>query len=594
MPARDYQILAAQSIWDYFHKNDGNPLVVMPTGTGKSHVIAEFLQSVLHYFPTQRIQILTHVKELIQQNYNKLIAAWPNAPAGIYSAGLGRKDVHNNIVFGGIASVSRRAAAFGHVDLVLIDEAHLVSPNEKTTYRTYLNVLRRVNPNLKVIGLTATGWRTIGGKLTEDEDALFTDVCFDMTTVEAFNWLFAQGYLLPVVPKKPKVELDVTGVHMRGGDFIQAELQNAVDKHDITVKALQDAIQTGSDRHKWLIFAAGVEHAVHIAEILNDLGVPAAAVHSRMSGQERDRILSDHKAGRLRAIANNNILTTGYDDPEIDLILCLRPTASSVLWVQMLGRGTRPVFAPDMDLSTQAGRLAAIAASQKQNCLVLDYAGNTRRLGPINDPVIPGKKGKGSGPAPVKCCDACDTYNHASARYCVQCGAEFTFAVKIKQAASTETLIKGELPVVEVFTVEQITYQNYYKPGKPPMLKVSYYCGLRKFDEYVCLEHLNFAGKKARDWWRKRSTLPVPEKIGSALTLTDMLKQPSHLRVWVNKQYPEILDYDFTGTSFGQQDAVEPPVVSSYAAPTTGQDDDIPFDTPTRAAYIQSNDEIPF
>jgi DNA repair protein RadD len=599
MPARDYQVLAAQSIWDYFTAGKtGNPLVVMPTGTGKSHVIAEFLKSVLYHFPYQRIQIVTHVKELIEQDYKKLLDAWPTAPVGIYSAGLKRKDIHDNIVFGGIASMAKKAHAFGHVDLMLIDEAHLVSPNEKTMYRKYIADLKKVNPALKVIGFTATDWRLGSGKLVEEDDPLFTDVCFDMTTVEAFNWLFAQGYLLPLVPRKPKVELDVSGVHMRGGEFIQQELQNAVDKHDITVKALQEAITIAQEqgRHKWLIFASGVEHAVHIAEILNELGVPAGAVHSKMSGQERDAILASHKSGTITAIANNNILTTGYDDPEIDLILVLRPTASSVLWVQMLGRGTRPVFADGYDLSTQVGRLAAIAASQKQNCLVLDYAGNTRRLGPINDPVIPNKKGKGSGTAPVKCCDHCDTYNHASARFCFLCGAEFTFAVKIKQASSTETLVRGELPVVEVFEVHQITYQQYHRAGKPPMLRVSYFCGLRKFDEYVCLEHVNFAGKKARDWWRKRTNLPVPDSVAMALTQTDKVAQPTHLRVWVNKAgYPEIMDVDFTGTAFGKREAVEPPVVTvgSRDALPEFDDDKIPWDTPTQSVNLQ-DDEIPF
>ena len=566
MPARDYQILAAQSIWDYFGKHTGNPLVLMPTGTGKSHVIAEFLQSVLYHFPRQRIQVLTHVKELIQQNYNKLVEAWPNAPAGIYSAGLGQKDIHNAIVFGGIASVAKKAHAFGHVDLLIIDEAHLVNPTEETMYNKYISALKATNPHLKVIGLTATGFRLGHGKITDG--GLFTDVCFDMTSIEAFNWLIAQGYLLPLVPKPAQTQLDVSGVHMRGGEFIAGELQNAVDKHDITVRALEEACVRGVTRHKWLIFAAGVEHAIHIAEILNDMGITAAAVHSKMPDGERDRILADHKAGKIRAIANNNILTTGYDDPEIDMILVLRPTASSVLWVQMLGRGTRPVFSPGYDLGTQSGRLAAIAASQKQNCLVLDYAGNTRRLGPINDPLIPRKKGEKGGPAPVKLCDNCDTYNHASARVCFFCGAEFTFAVKIKNEASTAALIKGDLPVVETFAVDQLTYQRYERPGKPPMIRVSYYCGLRKFDEYVCLEHTNFAGKKARDWWRKRSTMGPPETVDIGLQYADRLRAPTHIRVWANKTYPEIMDADFTGTAFGtQQVTTPPPEVSVQGVP---------------------------
>lgn len=583
MPSRDYQILAAQSIWDYFASNGGNPLVVMPTGTGKSHVIAEFLQSVFRYFPGQRIMCVTHVKELIQQDYNKLVDAWPNAPVGIYSSGLGRREL-NSIIFGGIATVVKKAAFFGVVHLLIIDEAHLVSPSEKTLYMKLIAELKKVNPFLKVIGFTATDWRMGSGKLTEGDDPLFTDVCFDMTTVAAFNWLISQGYLLPLIPKPARTQLDVTGVHLRGGEFIQSELQNAVDKHDITVRALEEACERGADRHKWLIFASGVEHAIHISEVLNDMGVSCGCVHSKMSDAERDKVLLDHKTGRIRAISNNNILTTGYDDPEIDLELILRPTASSGLWVQMLGRGTRPVFADGYDLLTQVGRLAAIEASQKQNCLVLDYSGNTRRLGPINDPVIPNKKGKGGGTAPVKLCDGCDTYNHASARHCFVCGAEFVFAVKIKQEASTAALIKDDLPQVERFDVDQITYQAYERPGKPRMMRATYYCGLRKFDEYVCLEHTNFAGKKARDWWRARSTLPVPETIDQALSLADKLRVPGYLRVWVNKTsgYPEIMEFGYTDNEDVQVDVPHVHKISDFDKEDTEVTDnfddyDIPF-----------------
>ncbi|WP_423237389.1 DEAD/DEAH box helicase, partial [Enterobacter cloacae] len=119
--------------------------------------------------------------------------------------------------------------------------------------------------------------------------------------------------------------------------------------------------------------------------------------------KERDTIINDFKSGRITAVVNNNVLTTGFDHPGLDLIVVLRPSESSRLWVQILGRGTRPDYADGFDLSTTAGRLQAIAASHKQNCLVLDYSGNTRRLGPINDPVMPKRPGqKGKSTAPVK------------------------------------------------------------------------------------------------------------------------------------------------------------------------------------------------
>lgn len=550
--------------------------------TGKSIVIARFLQSVFHYYPNQKIMVLTHVKELIEQNYAKLMALWPNAPAGIHSAGLKKRDVLNQIIFGGIASVAKKWAEFGFVNLILIDEAHLVSPNEETMYRSLIEGLKSVNPNLKIIGFTATPWRLGQGRITED--GIFTDICFDITGLTAFNRLIAEGFLAPLIPKKTKMILDVDGVHMRGGEFIQGELQNAVDKEEITSVALREAMECGYDRRHWLIFCSGVEHAIHTADMLTMMGIPCGAVHSKMKDAERDQVIADFKSGKLRAVANNNVLTTGFDMPGIDLIIMLRPTASPVLWVQMLGRGTRPF---------------ECAEYKKENCLVLDFAGNTKRLGPINDPVIPRKKGTKGGEAPVKLCEACGTYNHASVRYCggsphpspEGCGHEFPIMTKLKQEASTAELIKGDAPIVEIFKIDHITYSRHQKVGKPDAIKVSYYCGFQHFEDYVCLEHEGFASRKARMWWRERSEYPVPETTNAALGTTNLLRTPTHLRVWINKKYPEIMKYCFDGTAFG---TVEPsdsdpgPAVQHYTKPK-----DVELSIPTIPQPIES-DDIPF
>ena len=530
MKPRDYQIEAVQAFYNYFHSNNGNPLLALPTGTGKSVVLAMILQSIYYHYPNTKSMVLTHVKELIQQNHEKMMHMWPAAPAGIYSAGLNRKDSNRKITFAGIGSVAKKAELFGHVDIVFIDECHLVSPNDETMYRKFLDDLKAVNPLLKVVGLTATPWRLGTGHLTSD--GIFTDMAFDITAFEPFNRLIAEGFLAPLITTQTNHVLDTDGVHMRGGEFIASELQCAVDKNEVTYAALKETMEMAYDRKHWLIFASGVEHTNHIAEMLNEMGVPTVAIHSKMGDAARDQAIVDFKAGKYRAAVNNNVLTTGFDFPAIDCIVVLRPTASTVLWVQMLGRGTRP-------------------SPGKDNCLVLDFASNTKRLGPINDPVIPRKKGKGKGEAPVRLCDACATYNHASARHCFACGKEFPLQVKIKDFASSEQLIRGDAPIVEVFAVDHITYSVHQKMDKPPMMKVSYYCGLRVFNEYVCVEHEGFAGRKARQWWNKRSDIPLPQLTEHAMQLTDSLKVASHLRIWINKQYPEIMDYCFDGTAFG-------------------------------------------
>lgn len=576
---RSYQTECVDSIFGYFGEHSGNPLCALPTGTGKSVCIAMFMERVLRYYPNQRILCLTHVKELIQQNYAKLLQLWPGAPAGINSAALGQRATMDRIIFAGIQSVAKYAHLFGHIDLVIIDEAHLISQKESSMYQQFLTELWRRNPMIKIIGFTATPWRMGQGLITDD--GIFTDICFDITGVDAFNRLIAEGYLSPLIAKRTQTVLDVDGVHMRGGEFIAGELQAAVDKEEITRAALAEAMQMGHDRKKWLIFASGTHHSDSISQIMeHEYGIVCPSVHSKNGG--RDEAIEALKAGTVRAVVNNNILTTGVDVPDIDFIVVLRPTGSAVLWVQMLGRGTRPF-------------------PGKDNCLVGDFAGNTKRLGPINDPVVPRKKGEKPGKAPVRECEVCCTYNHASAKKCINCGHEFPPPKsKLTTIASTEEVIKGELPVTEVMKVDHITYSEHRKQGKAPAMKVSYYCGATVFNEFVCPEHEGYAARKARMWWKERSGDPVPVdaegKPSTALMLDacGAIKTATHLRVWTNKKpYPEIMAHCFDGTAFGTQearDSDEGPGVEVRAPATrtnfankmkedvhTFDDDDIPF-----------------
>lgn len=208
----------------------------------------------------------------------------------------------------------------------------------------------------------------------------------------------------------------------------------------------------------------------------------------------------------------------------------LRPTLSVPLWVQMLGRGTRPAY-------------------EKENCLVLDFARNTPRLGPINDPVIPKMRKGEAGEMPVKICETCGAYNHTKVRFCCQCGNEFSFQIKIVSKAGSDELLRSAssepVPKIEQFSVMSATYEkNPGKFDKPPTLKVTYYTPL-KFNEFVCLQHNGLAGKMARDWWRKRHKTEPPSTIDEALRYVSELRCPRFIRVHVNKKYPEILGAEF-------------------------------------------------
>jgi DNA repair protein RadD len=545
---RWYQSEAEYSILEYFaNGNKGNPVIALPTGTGKSIVIGNFLRHIFGYWPNQRVMMLTHVKELISQNAEKLMKIWPNAPLGIYSAGLQSRDMAMPIVFGGIQSVAKvikrsvkakdyvpaQLKHFGFRDLILIDECHLLGPNEDTMYQYVIAELKKINPNLKVIGFTATPYRLKQGMITDE--GLFTDIAYDMTGIEGFNRLIAEGFICPLIPKRTSVEIDVSNVGIMGGDFNNKQLSAAVDKDEITYAAVKEMIEQGHNRKAWLVFATSIENAEHIASMLQSFGIAAVATHSKLAPSENDSRIAAFKDGTIRALVNNNKLTTGFDFYAIDLIGMLRPTMSPGLWVQMLGRGTRP--SPD---------------TGKVNCLVLDFAGNTRRLGPINDPIKPRKPGKGQpGEAPVRICDACGVYNHASVRICVACGYEFPIETKIFATADASELLRIEAPIVEYFKVSKVLYNLHEKKDKeykrlsPPSIKVSYFCGFQMFNEWVCLEHSGLAGKRARDWWRQRHATEPPLTTHEALQRVAELRVPSRIRVWTNKRYPEVLGHEF-------------------------------------------------
>lgn len=549
---RDYQEDGIDAVFDYFSAFDGNPLVLMPTGTGKSIVLGGAAKRMLWQYPQTRVMVATHVETLIRQNFEKLLVMWPTAPAGIYSAGVGRRDYKDSILFVGVQSAYGCAEIFGRIDVLFVDEAHLVSPKDAGMYAILIEGLRKTNPKLKVVGLTATGWRTDNGPLVGD--GIFTDVAIDMTTLSAWNWFVDQGYLAPLYSKRTRFELSADGVGMVGNEYNMGQLQKAVDHEQLSRAAIEETIRWGGDRSCWMVFAAGINHADHIADLLCEYGIEAISIHSKSKDPEGR--LNAFKRGDYQCAVSMDKLTTGVDVPQIDLIACMRHTMSSSKWVQMLGRGTRPVYAPGFDLTTQEGRVASMAASVKPaGCLVLDFARNTENLGPVNNPIIPERKKKkkgGGGGAPVRCCPVCLEYNPASVRFCQVCRHEFPMKVHMDGTASNLDVMVRDVPAPQVdeMDVERVTYHVHHKLNKPDSLKVSYFTtNYRMFNEYICFEHGGGATRRATNWWNERAQaapgqpVRIPVSTAEAHSLVECLRIPKKIRVWVNKKTPEIMSY---------------------------------------------------
>ena len=472
---RPYQTRTIDQLYAWFSAgNQGNPCLVLPTGSGKSHIIAALCKDALQSWPETRILMLTHVKELIAQNAEKMRQHWPNAPMGIYSAGLKRKELGEPITFAGIQSVRTKAKQIGHVDLVIIDEAHLVSHKDEGGYRALLNDLSVINSNLRIVGLTASPYRLGHGYIT-DAPAIF-DALIEPVSIEE---LIFKGFLSTLRSKLTVTKLEVDGVHKRGGEYIESELQAAVDTTDKNARVVQEIINLGSDRRSWLIFCAGVDHSRHVCEALIAQGIVAECVTGETPSAERDRILTEFKQGRIRALTNANVLTTGFDAPGIDLIAMLRPTMSPGLYVQMAGRGLR-------------------IAPGKTDCMVLDFAGVVEQHGPITAVKPPPRKGDKIGEAPVKVCDHCQEICHLSVRVCPACGEAFPEPVKAPLKLSNLDIMGNEGIDMEV---SSWTWRKHIsRASGKELLTVTYYGGLSDppVTEYLAVTHDGYAGEKSR------------------------------------------------------------------------------------------------
>jgi DNA repair protein RadD len=540
-------------------------LVAWPTGTGKAFGIAITIHELVTKHPGMRIMVTCPSMELVEQNYEELKAYWPLAPAGIYCGGLDRYDTQYPITFGTMDSIEPAIKKFGRIDMLMPDECHRLSPKEESRYGRLSSYLKSINKYFFAVGWTATDYRMGYGRLT-DEGGLFKKLIYDATTFEAYNWFFDEGYLIRPISAPTNIHVAEQKIGMSGGDYKQGELQEAFDKDaqdGIIYQALQEAVAVAREegRHTWICFVPGKKACEDTVEMLEAMGVTATFVHSGVNKGERRQRLKDYKAGKYTCIVNNGILTTGFNHKPIDFMIMLRKTMSASLWIQMLGRGTRPWYADGYDLTTVEGRWAAIQANGKLNFRVMDFVGNIERLGPINDPVKPKKPGeKKNNDAPIRICPqdktdptgkvGCGMHNHPSLKECFYCDFIFPLPEAVTAVASTAEIVrekKADGPLVEKFQIDKVLYSANFH-GKAPNIMVTYHCGKKKFKEWVCLEHSGYPRRKAEQWWKERAPdplAPVPEFINEGLQQIESLKTPRILLVWTNKKPQEVMGYEY-------------------------------------------------
>ena len=525
MELRHYQIECIETVNDYLMSTNTHGVVSLATGSGKTIIFATMIRDWLIQWPDTRVCILAHRQELLTQSEDKLKRVWPEAPIGVWSAGLNRKEGNRSILIAGIQSVYKRACDFDPFDILIIDEAHLCPNSSDTMYRRFIKEALMVNPKLRIIGWTATPYRLDGGELC-GEGKLFTHVIYEAP----INTMVADGYICNLRTKAAATKLDAKGLHIRQGDYVADEMETKFNTDGLVSQAVDEIVAKGADRKSWLIFCCGVKHAHHVAEELGKRGIVAPVITGETPKDKRAAVLASFDAGETRAVVNCNCLTTGLDVTRIDMIVLLRCTASTSLFVQMTGRGFR--LHPD-----------------KKDCLVLDMGENVRRHGPLDNLRIK-KKGDGGGEAPVKVCPECAEYVHAAVAVCPCCGFQFPpREINHSAKASDAPLLSSAKPWV--MEVQRVEVRRHEKVGKPPSLEVSYLNEFECHRTWICLEHFGYAQEKARSWWRRMFNVEPPATVDEALnelfsghSLADQIRaRTAWIKVRQDGRYTQIIDY---------------------------------------------------
>lgn len=549
---RWYQQEACEAFWQFVETNHDasrNPVLVLPTGTGKSVIIAYIIQHAVKTWNNTRVLMLTHVGELVKQNAGKLSSIWPEADIGICSATLGHKDTENSIIFGNVQSVApllkRDANAFGVRNLIVIDECHMLSEDESSQYRQVIAALKKLRPQMRVLGLSATPYRMKGGYLTEQKNAVFTDIVYDLNS--QFERLIKEGYLAPVTTLKTKPHVDLTGVGTRAGDYKLDELQKACGDDAMLKNSLVEVVKRSSGRRAWIVFIAGIENCNKCAQLLREMSVSAYAVNSSFSAEENATKIEAFRKGEIRCLISADQLTTGFDVPQVDLIAMLRPTKSPGLYVQMIGRGLRP-------------------AEGKKDCLVLDFARNIERLGPINNPFIRArteKKASSKQQAPVRSCPGCQAYIPVQATVCPHCGQKIERNLELELKAGVlieRTFGHQPKPGRKIATVISVDYTEYKSVSGNVSFCAVYTCivGGKK---RTIKKWLAFNQKKtsigyleAAKAWKELSCYPyklVPLSVEEAMKRTSELKTPLGLEFiprnfYFGSKFDEVTEFLFT------------------------------------------------
>ena len=516
---RQYQQQTLDTLTYTLDRLEGvHPVVAMPTGSGKSLVIAALAAS-----RPGRVLVVTHRQRLIQQNSAQLARMFAGEDFGIYSAGLGQRDSDQRVLFAGVQSVFRRMDALqeaGAFATIIQDECHLSPPPLVTSM--YRRVFDEA-PHARRVGFSATPSR-MGVPVYNSNATLawFTHRIVDLNIRD-----LTPVYLSPLVGVLTAGDVDMSAVHIRQGEFLAHEASTLMSEAHVAKAALHELQLIAAKRQAWILFCCDIAHTHLVAKMLNDLGISCGVMTSDQSADVNTRSLQQFESGQTRALASCIMMTTGFDVPQIDCVALLRPTMSKELLIQMIGRGTR-------------------LSPSKTDCLVVDFAGNISRHAPLDElPEV-----KKSVPKIAK--DQRDDEERQRIEDEVQ-ARKLAKARTVRHAmhASTDGLFLDSPAECRKYTVKRITYalRRAKNPPHPHMIMATYYVetgsALKPITIFVCPEHQGYPRRKAEAWFKRRN-LQAPALCGNILGALYAAKRPLTIEVNERGAYPDLLSETFS------------------------------------------------
>lgn len=497
---RDYQSDAVANVYRRIDQGYNEALIELPTGAGKTPVIAKLCQLVTKW--GMRAIVTAHVKELLEQTYRTIKALDSSLDVGLYSAGLDSRDTSNTIVCGGIQSIYRRAEEIGKVHIVIVDEAHLIPKNDNSMYQTFLSDMKKINPKLVLVGLTATPYRTDSGVIF-GEGELFKAITYKKDVKE----LIDEGYLSPLRSKNGSATIDESKLTLTSmGEFDVNVQENLLNNGGIMEAAIQDILTRAKDRHKILVFCPKINGCWKFRDIYQSaVGDDIEVLDGNTDKDERARIIKEFREGSLRVLVNCQILTTGFDAPNVDCVVLLRATTSPGLYYQMVGRGLRK-------------------SEGKKDCLILDYGKNIERHGAINAIQVHKRKAsRNEKPAPiVRECPQCGELIGIREKVCPVCKYEFPAPELNIETQASEKAVIDESEMID-FTVVKAEYTEprfgKEEHANDRYIQVIYTVkeSLKKYSYFLGVEYGGYSQTKVKKWVEQHTDENVLQMFGGGV-----------------------------------------------------------------------------